>query len=55
MAWLEIEHIIPLVEGGTSDESNLWLACLLCNGHKSSKVEAIDPKTEKAILLSIRC
>ena len=24
---LEIEHIIPLVKGGTGDESNLWLAC----------------------------
>lgn len=35
MAWLEIEHIVPLIRGGTSDESSLWLACPLCNGHKS--------------------
>jgi hypothetical protein len=47
----EIEHIIPLVKGGSSDESNLWLACPLCNGHKSSKVEAIDPQTETTVPL----
>ena len=51
MARLEIEHIIPLVKGGTNDESNLWLACPLCNGHKSSKVEAADPETAKTVPL----
>ena len=51
MARLEIEHIIPLVKGGTNDESNLWLACPLCNGHKSSKVDAIDPETEETVPL----
>jgi hypothetical protein len=45
MARLEIEHIIPLVRGGTDDESNLWLACPICNGHKSDKIEAVDPDT----------
>ncbi len=25
MARLEIEHIIPLAQGGTDEESNLWL------------------------------
>ncbi|MBE9061042.1 HNH endonuclease [cf. Phormidesmis sp. LEGE 11477] len=47
MARLEIEHIVPLAEGGTNDESNLWLACPLCNGHKSRKIKAVDPETEK--------
>lgn len=51
MARLEIEHIIPLIKGGTNDESNLWLACPLCNGHKSSKVEAGDPKTGEIVPL----
>jgi hypothetical protein len=51
MARLEIEHIIPLVKGGTSDESNLWLACPLCNGHKSSKIEAVDPTTKETVPL----
>ncbi|MDZ8185171.1 MAG: HNH endonuclease signature motif containing protein [Nostoc sp. ChiSLP02] len=31
MARLEIEHIIPISKGGSNDESNLWLACPLCN------------------------
>lgn len=43
MARLEVEHIIPLALGGTDDESNLWLACPICNGHKSDKIAAVDP------------
>lgn len=45
MARLEVEHIIPRARGGTDEESNLWLACPICNGHKSDKVEGIDPQT----------
>ncbi len=45
MARLEIEHIIPTSKGGSDDESNLWLACPLCNRHKSDKINGIDPKT----------
>ena len=28
---MEIEHIIPTALGGQTEESNLWLACSLCN------------------------
>ncbi|MEZ4711930.1 MAG: HNH endonuclease [Caldilineaceae bacterium] len=45
MARLEIEHIIPLSKGGTNAESNLWLACPICNAHKSNKLVGIDPST----------
>jgi hypothetical protein len=45
MARLEIEHIIPLAKGGTDDESNLWLACPICNSHKRDQVKALDPQT----------
>jgi hypothetical protein len=45
MARLEIEHSIPLAKGGTDDEANLWLACPICNGHKSDKTDALDPAT----------
>jgi 5-methylcytosine-specific restriction endonuclease McrA len=51
MARLEIEHIVPLGKGGTSEESNLWLACPICNGHKSDKTEAIDPETQMVVVL----
>jgi len=40
---LEIEHIIPEAHGGTSDEDNLFLACPICNSHKSQRMDAVDP------------
>ena len=43
MARLEIEHIIPSSKGGTSDESNLWLSCPLCNRSKGNRTQANDP------------
>ena len=51
MARLEIEHIFPIAKGGTDDESNLWLACPICNEHKSDKTEASDPETGQMTLL----
>jgi hypothetical protein len=44
-ARLEIEHIVPLSRGGTSDEANLWLRCPLCNRFKADRVSARDPET----------
>ena len=51
MARLEMEHIIPRSKGGSDDESNLWLSCPLCNGHKSDKTHAIDPETGQLVPL----
>jgi hypothetical protein len=51
MARLEIEHIIPLSQGGSNDESNLWLACPLCNRHKGSKTRAVDPLSGTTVAL----
>ncbi|MCE7979753.1 MAG: HNH endonuclease [Caldilinea sp. CFX5] len=51
MARLEVEHMIPLVKGGTNDETNLWLACPLCNRHKADKVTAADPETGNVVPL----
>jgi len=48
---LQIDHIIPLSKGGTHEESNFWLACNRCNGHKSDKVSAIDPQTGQEVPL----
>jgi len=42
---MHIEHIIPLAQGGTSDEENLWLACAWCNSHKGAKMRGVDPDT----------
>ncbi|AFY74792.1 restriction endonuclease [Synechococcus sp. PCC 7502] len=51
MARLEIEHIIPISKGGSNEESNLWLACPICNSHKAGKIEAIDPVTDEVVAL----
>lgn len=51
MARLEIEHIIPLAKKGSNNESNLWLACPLCNRYKSDKTTGIDPETGETVLL----
>jgi HNH endonuclease len=56
MAKLEIEHIIPRSTFTHDDpaadaETNLWLACPICNGHKSDKTSAIDPKTGETVPL----
>lgn len=51
MSRLQVEHIIPLAKGGSNDETNLWLACSICNGHKSDKITAIDPETGKDVQL----
>lgn len=42
---LEVDHILPLILGGTNGEENLWLACTICNGHKAGKVSGTDPAT----------
>ncbi len=33
----EVEHVVPVSQGGTDDESNLALACRKCNVHKSAR------------------
>lgn len=43
LGWLEIEHVVPSAQGGTDEESNLWLACRFCNNFKSDAVDAVDP------------
>ena len=48
---LEIEHIIPTALGGSDDESNLWLACRLCNLHKGVQTHAGDPQTGSSVRL----
>lgn len=48
---LEIEHLFPLAKGGESVEENLWLACRNCNSFKSSKIDVVDPETNKIVLL----
>lgn len=48
---LHIEHIIPLAAGGQSIESNLWLACALCNRHKGVQTHSVDTLTGENVSL----
>jgi HNH endonuclease len=38
-----IEHIVPRSRGGSSEPTNLALACQGCNNYKFTHVTAIDP------------
>lgn len=46
-----IDHIIPLIAGGTDEPNNLAYACYGCNRRKYDKTAAIDPfsQTESPI------
>jgi len=39
-ATFHIEHVVPRVKGGTSDSSNLALACPSCNMHKADRISS---------------
>lgn len=48
---LEVEHIVPEATGGSSDETNLWLACPRCNRYKGAQTQAIDEQTGEKVSL----
>ena len=41
---MELDHILPLAEGGGHDPDNLCLACRHCNGFKSDFTTGLDPE-----------
>jgi hypothetical protein len=48
---LEIDHIIPRVDGGSDSTENLCLACRLCNSYKSFQTSGYDLETSQKIAL----
>ena len=46
-----IDHIIPRKHGGDTVDSNLALACIHCNLHKSSDLSGIDPDSGEITIL----
>ncbi|MEA2603662.1 MAG: hypothetical protein QOF89_4654 [Acidobacteriota bacterium] len=42
---MEFDHLLPRSLGGPTTEDNLWLACSLCNDHKSNRLLVVDPET----------
>ena len=48
---LEVEHIIPSGRGGSDDETNLWLACRMCNNFKGVQTHGLDPVNGRRVRL----
>ncbi len=48
---MEVDRLLPEADGGLTEEDNLWLACSLCNDHKSDRIAAFDPETESVVRL----
>jgi hypothetical protein len=51
LGFLEIDHIVPRARGGTNDETNLWMACRLCNHYKGTQTHARDTLTGRRVRL----
>ena len=47
----DVDHIIPVSEGGQTVEENLWLVCSPCNHRKSDRTLVNDPLTRKVVRL----
>lgn len=47
----QIDHIMPLSQGGATAEENLCLACSACNGHKQARSTGVDPQTGEMVAL----
>lgn len=47
----EPDHIVADKHGGSTDATNLALACLECNRHKGSDLASIDPETGLLVAL----
>jgi len=50
-ATFHVEHIIPRAKGGSSELSNLALACPGCNLHKADRTTAMDPGSGASVPL----
>lgn len=46
-----MEHITPLIAGGTSEVNNLAFACQHCNNCKHSKTSFLDPLSKEVVRL----
>ena len=47
----EVDHIYAVKHGGPTEEANLALACILCNGWKGTDLASIDPRNGEIVRL----
>lgn len=45
-AHMTVEHLIPLVKGGTNDLYNLALACYWCNNNRGSDIDWVHEDSD---------
>jgi len=50
-ALFHVDHIVPVIAGGTAALDNLALACVSCSLRKGARQQAPDPNTGKAMPL----
>jgi hypothetical protein len=46
----QVDHIVAVCHGGPTIDSNLYLACFLCNSYKGPNLTGVDRKTKKVAL-----
>lgn len=46
-----MDHVVPIIAGGSEALENLALACFHCNRRKSNKQNSVDPETGATIAL----
>jgi hypothetical protein len=46
-----VDHIVPLIQGGSDAPDNLALACFHCNRRKSGRLTAPDPESGEEVPL----
>lgn len=51
---IEIDHIIPVIQGGTRDESNLQPLCFQCHKRKGPKTGRSNEELRELYLLDTR-
>ncbi|NCJ06288.1 HNH endonuclease [Synechococcales cyanobacterium C] len=50
-ATFHIDHVIPVVAGGSTTIDNLALACVACSLHKGARQDIEDPETRKTVTI----
>ncbi|MBH8553945.1 HNH endonuclease [Nostocaceae cyanobacterium CENA357] len=50
-ATFHIDHVIPVVAGGSTTADNLALACVSCSLYKGAKQNVEDPETSQTVMI----
>jgi hypothetical protein len=54
-ATFHIDHVIPVVAGGSTTVDNLALACVSCSLYKGARQDIEDPETRKTVTIFNPC